>query len=43
MKLTSCQNISVLGFVDPQILHVFRDHQFMNGLISIKIYEHDNI
>ena len=32
MKLRSCQNMSVLGFVDPEILIVFRDHQLMNGL-----------
>ena len=32
MKLRSFQNMSVLGFVDLQILIVFRDHQFMNGL-----------
>ena len=35
MKIGSCQNISVLGFVDPEIFIVFRDHQFMNGLYNV--------
>ena len=34
MKLRSCQNMSVLGFVDPEILLVFCDHQLINGLID---------
>ena len=38
MKLRSYQNMSVLGFVDPEILIAFLDHQLMNGFWVITEY-----
>ena len=38
MKLSSCQNMSVLGFVGPEILIVFCDHQtdiYKRTIVSI--------